>query len=998
MTDITPQYTIEQIEDAYRRLKHFIYYDNNFLHYRMKIAEFESGLDEDERDLSISIIDMRLSQLCSRLNETDLNIEDWLEKIAVFPIPKSVSQNKDEGLNNDKKDCQESTIIHNAQPDGIIVEKVTWLIDVPIEIHIISVLWTLQFGYELQSKYKKSNFGNLLQDNMSSKEKAFGLNLFSPYHLDYQKWRDGAIKKAKALISEGDDVLMIGLDVRDYFHSIRLSESDYNPPMQNEGLDHRLGEILFDVSKHYFRNVIPNFPKKTKNTYGLPIGLISSRILSNWYLSDFDNDVLNKLQPTYYKRYVDDILIVIKCHKKCKNSEDISKAANIYLSKILSEKDEKCQRTILAKKSLSIQNSKVTLYYFDADEPITLLEKFIQEIRHNSSEFRFLPTEEEAKMEFQEAAFSINYDGSKMKLRSIKDFTPNHFGVSTYLAKLIFTSIRVNEKINKETANQVCTFFRGSRAIDFYQYWEKAFTYFVVTKNINAIKKLEKNIQSAIAQIETISDLKDVKIKETLEKHLHLSKSMALSLHPLKEFEDTTSSIIKLRESNLIRHNYVCSPLVNYLDLNQNENWSYIDFDAQKNENINNENLINIIRVNSWKFSPRFVHFHEISLLWLDRHLINPKQSTNTESNPIIPFDYLKQIFKIFYHVNHSRTKPETSDSDLSLNAFESHYFSSENLRKTDELTVQNIIVNAGEEIQNVRIALANLVVSGDDVKASYLNKPNLTVKRRDKLYSILNQVEKQGKADILILPEASIPYRWTTLLCDQVKRNNMATVFGLEHWIKDGFAYNILVTLLPVKISARVREEDPETFDAVIPVFRIKNHYSPDEIEELEGYHHKIPQPKPHFYHLFNWRGLKFTTFNCFELADISHRSVFRSKIDFMIACEFNSDVNYFSNIAESASRDLHCFFIQANSADYGDSRITQPVKTESKDIVRIKGGVNPIAVIDCINVKKLREFQYKQWNLQLQDKSFKPTPPGFDKEDVEQRLGLNVIKSTKK
>jgi hypothetical protein len=57
----------------------------------------------------------------------------------------------------------------------------------------------------------------------------------------------------------------------------------------------------------------------------------------------------------------------------------------------------------------------------------------------------------------------------------------------------------------------------------------------------------------------------------------------------------------------------------------------------------------------------------------------------------------------------------------------------------------------------------------------------------------------------------------------------------------------------------------------------------------------------------------------------------------------------------------------------------------------------VNPIAVIDYINVNKLREFQYKQWNLQLQDKSFKPTPPGFDKDDVEQRLGLNVIKNTK-
>lgn len=1007
MKKLDPKYTIEKIEDAYRRFKHFIYYDNNFLHYRMKIAEFECGELAEVEDIGIkniytednSPINRRLNNLCKILNEPNIDITPWLKTISAFPVPKAVSSNKELNNNDEKKSnkCADSTIIHNAQSDKIIIEKVTWLIDAPIEIHIISVLWTLQYGIELQPLYKKSNFANLLHEDIITNEKSLGLNLFSPYFINYQKWRDKAIKQAKSLISEGDNVLMIGLDVKDYYHSISVIEDDYNP-IQKENFDLRLGKILFEVSKHYFDDFGTKFCREP-NTFGLPIGLVSSCILANWYLINFDNEVHQKIQPTYYGRYVDDILIVVRCPKKCKSSEEISKVADKYLNEILSEKDDDCQRKILVKENLSIQNSKVTIYYFDADEPVTLLEKFIQEIRRNSSEFRFLPTEGEAKMEFQEAAFSINYDGSKMKLRSIKDFAPNRFGVSTYLAKLIFASIRVNEKVDKETANQVLTFFKGIRAIDFYQLWEKAFTYFVVTKNLFALKKLEKNIAASIEAIEATNNLDKFQIKTVLEKHLRLSKNMALSLNP-KNGEIVSKDIVKLRESNMIRHSYVCSPLVNYLKINQTEDWSYIDFDNQKSDSKVEKKLIDVIRENSWKFSPRFVHFHEISLLWFDRHLLKVNHSEMPE---IIPKDYLNQIFSIFYHLNYLRTKPDVNNFENTVprNNVQSSYFSISDLTESNSnLQVQNINVDSDKILQNVRIALANLEISEKDVKASYLDKPNLTVERRDTIYSILNQITNQGGADVLILPEASVPYRWMTLLCEQVRVKNMAAVFGLEHWIKDGFAYNILVTLLPVKINARINRDEDTTqfFDAVIPIFRIKNHYSPDEIEELEGYHHKIPQPKPHFYHLFNWRGLKFTTFNCFELADISHRSLFKSKIDFLIACEYNSDVNYFSNIAESACRDLHCFFIQANSANFGDSRITQPVKTEIKDIIRIKGGINPTPLIGYINVKGLREFQYKEWNLQLRDKSsFKPTPPGFDKDDVEKRLGLSVIKKIK-
>jgi hypothetical protein len=88
--------------------------------------------------------------------------------------------------------------------------------------------------------------------------------------------------------------------------------------------------------------------------------------------------------------------------------------------------------------------------------------------------------------------------------------------------------------------------------------------------------------------------------------------------------------------------------------------------------------------------------------------------------------------------------------------------------------------------------------------------------------------------------------------------------------------------------------------------------------------------------------------------LADIVHRSIFRSKIDFLVASELNRDVNFYSNITETTSRDLHCYFIQVNTSEYGDSRVTHPKKSDLKDSLRIKGGLNTSLLVDELDIEK--------------------------------------------
>lgn len=130
------------------------------------------------------------------------------------------------------------------------------------------------------------------------------------------------------------------------------------------------------------------------------------------------------------------------------------------------------------------------------------------------------------------------------------------------------------------------------------------------------------------------------------------------------------------------------------------------------------------------------------------------------------------------------------------------------------------------------------------------------------------------------------------------------------------------------------------------------------------------------------------FSVYCCFELSSITERALFQSYADAIFAVEWNQDIYYYHNILEALARDLHCYCIQANSSDYGDSRITQPSKHDNQDILRVKGGEVPTVLVGTIDVEQLRFFQCKGFGEQKADRHFKPTPPLFDKEVVEKKI----------
>jgi hypothetical protein len=107
----------------------------------------------------------------------------------------------------------------------------------------------------------------------------------------------------------------------------------------------------------------------------------------------------------------------------------------------------------------------------------------------------------------------------------------------------------------------------------------------------------------------------------------------------------------------------------------------------------------------------------------------------------------------------------------------------------------------------------------------------------------------------------------------------------------------------------------------------------------------------------------------------------------DMLVAVECNSDTTYFGSIVESLVRDMHCYCVQVNSSEYGDSRITQPAKNEKRDLLTVKGGLNQTLLVGEIDIQTLREFQIKDYTLQ-KGGDFKPTPPGINIEVVSGKI----------
>lgn len=317
--------TEEDIIKAYRYFKNYLYYDKTALFVRHKLAEFEYEVQSKE-DL---IEHLGIQEF---LTDDQKVITKKLNEINIKVIPKTVidSTKNDKDSNKDENEIRFFT--NDTSNQKIKIEKYNYLIDAPIGVYVLSVLWLMKFAPKFSKIISNDNYAYRFRTKNENNNSNIlnGISIYEPYFCGYQQWRDNAINKVNELVSSGNDATLIGLDIQRYFYNIQLDLNELLEDVSNnENLDKnddyaQLTNILHKIHETYTQKVRKIISKTESNSEilnednqnsaktMLPLGLPSSGFIANLYLADFDRKVHEELNPDYYGRYVDDILIVLK--------------------------------------------------------------------------------------------------------------------------------------------------------------------------------------------------------------------------------------------------------------------------------------------------------------------------------------------------------------------------------------------------------------------------------------------------------------------------------------------------------------------------------------------------------------------------------------------------------------------------------------------------------------------------------------------------------------
>lgn len=788
----------------------------------------------------------------------------------------------------------------------------------------------------------------------------------------------------------------------------------------------------------------------------LPIGFLPSNIIGNWCLNKFDKAIIDGWNPVYYGRYVDDILIVDKIENygdifvKAKENELRSKdIIEFFLTNCTKWKgvDFKCSRkdkpslleedgeltkeyrkeceekgkngdnyTVYRvnklynpgesnKTNIVVQNDKVKIFYFKHDESDSLITCFKKNIIKNISEFRHLPEDESVfQHEDYSDVYSLKSNDSVNKFRGIEGIKLDKYELSKFLGKYLRIGSMIQDFSETKFERDILKIFNYRAIIENYSMWEKIIEILVINEHFESLNNFCDKVKIAIDKIDYSNKIRskvpnelieEVKIDLYMQLHAALCRSFALVWKKKRDKvkDDIYKKIlddIKYKDYDQLIIGYYRTKMIDksvipiFIDM-----LDFDDIEVTDNVNLTHFNDLLAHTKNTkvdfkYKYYPYLISMYDFSVIsCIEQMNMEDTKNTFKELSQIIDREKKNYLRANYNYVldEDDEDYEEYEDNEIIKNVSELI-----TVDKKDDSENNIYMVSVGKEKKkDLNVAIANVKLTESIFDLFVKGKPNRSYKRYKDLAKLVNMAIDE-KADILIMPESFLPFEWLNILARTCAKNNIAVVTGIEHInhiVKDkNRVYNFTAIILPFV---------EDTHKCASITFHLKKHYAPHEKELLEGY--RFVPIEGNNYELYKWNDCYFPVYCCYELTSIVDRSLFQSYADMIVAVEWNKDVNYYSNILESLSRDVHCYCVQVNYSKYGDSRITKPSKTEAKDLIRTKGGQNSSILVDKINYSDLRDFQVKEYTLQSKDSRFKPTPPNFNKDLVMDKIKGNTL-----
>ncbi len=702
---------------------------------------------------------------------------------------------------------------------------------------------------------------------------------------------------------------------------------------------------------------------------------------------------------------------------------------------------------------IQIQDSKVRVFYFRKGASRALLDCFHTQIAQNASGFNYLPEMDTLlnKNDYSEI-FHLQREDSIHKLRGVAGVELDKFSLSKFLGKYRQASGMIRDKKETVFDRDLLTILDRHALIENHTLWERLLEIMIVNDRLTNYQKLITNILETIVEFH-VPDEKVKTSKESDEALLRtlraaICRTAALRWGPnikktLKNIEEAAMKTLTVPRvgagaldefcidfsyDSLLktRKNYCTTRMINkYVIPLPIDCLLGVIFSDELSFDVCLYKLEDVVGYLDAKWEDQEYHYYPYMVTPQELSFALTCQAISSAVDLPDPIKQREKIETLYREWNYPNLRNSTSEEDgkkfaldkikvgifRDCSADEDHCgIASDDENKSDNKNsstsertrpekFKKDTINRGcyaisigdDSCKKLKVSIGNARLTDKDFYGALTGKANRSFERYQQLSDLLRAAIKE-KVDLLVLPESYLPWEWVPDIARLCARNQMGLITGIEHIVspahegenkKQRKVYNLTAIILPYR---------QENYEYAYITYHQKVHYSPEEKRIIKGY--RFVPIEGNAYHLFYWRDVWFSVYCCYELASIQDRALFQSYADLTVAVEWNRDTNYFSSIIESLCRDLHCFCIQANSSDYGDSRVTSPSPTEKRDLIKTKGGKNSAILVDEIDIDALREFQRKEYELQHDDDTFKPTPPNFRPDIVERKQNHTLWK----
>lgn len=915
------------------------------------------------------------------------------------------------------------------------IEFVNFFFNGSIEIHILDTLWTCFIAKSALDigKLTSDMYGNCINKNSLINTDGTinfkSTKLFERYIYNYSKWRDGTFEFIKEKYDSNQSTILYSLDLKGFFYSVDFNYDTFINIFEKDNniLEYNvLSELIIKAQYAYtiklseYRKGLSTTIKNMKSVF--PIGLLSSFVLSNVYLFEFDKDIVEKIAPVRYARYVDDILIVKQIpDKELKNKYKdenylTQKLLDIFFdNEIFIENNN--EYYIKSFKNIKIQKDKVACIHTASNKKTSLFKVYDELFKFKPSAVEVLPDFDLMLKSFSAYCYELESHDKSFKIKHLANLFPHNKKTFMYVYNFLKCCTGASIDLSKshwfidkiaENIDEMIDYFKSRQGIRFSSLWETLAYILVVSgkhkelekfkacinKEINAIRAnngynnaydLKYNLKSNKKEYDTnndtksedknkkkIKDIKSTKISKVIEmvkNSLRLDIEVACaSANALRNIDVNSPNLVKqIRNSNLFNNHLVLYALDNF---QINNSQSLIETKTNKQEHNILDNYKKI------EYSPRFIRYGELNLYNFWSHLY-----CNTTN---LSYEDIMSRFEKFNNLQSVNIKLEFIDGDITKIV---HSPSCKETRSELKIAIASVNFDENQIIENIK------------------NRTSaLSINNKRKVFKLIKEAVLQ-KADILVFPEFYLPYEWVNLISYICMKQDLIIITGIQYLVAGDQLKNYCGTFQPLISEYKQKSS--------IEIFREKNYYAPEEKYFAINNGFKIIEPIKRDYDIISTRGFNYTSLICYEMTDINARAQFKGKVHGVFAIEFNKDTNYYCNLVESISRDLSCFVIQSNTSKYGDSRITAPYQTEEKDIVKIKGGVNDTIMVGKVDLdslvahnqntevekginkkemnsikrklKKLSSSQFKELSKEIRknQKKEKPLPAGWNTDE---------------